>query len=59
MLNIIISLATGLALFTMGCIVGFQIAPTHRSSTAGAIRIAASCGIALIAAVLLYVYLEG
>ena len=59
MLNVIVSLATGLTLFVIGCFVAPQFAPNHRSATASAIRISASCALALVAAMVLYVYLEG
>lgn len=59
MLNLIVSLAAGLVLFVIGCFVALQIAPDRRSSGASAMRITASCAVALMLAMVLYVYLEG
>jgi predicted MFS family arabinose efflux permease len=59
MLNLIVSLAAGLLLFVIGCVIALQIVPGRRSSRAVAMRISASCAVALIAAMALYIYLEG
>ena len=59
MLNLIISLAAGLVLFVIGCFIALHISPDRRGSAAGAMRITGSCAVALMVAIVLYVYLEG
>jgi len=59
MLNVVLSLAAGLVVFTIACFLALQILPSKRGSKAACIRIVASCAIAILIAGLLYVYLEG
>ena len=58
-MNLVICIVVALVLFVIALFVATQIAPDQKGSTAGTLRIGASCLLAILLAGLLFVYLEG